>query len=231
MALLALAGFAFLALHAVPATALRPKLVAALGEKGYLGLYSLLALTILILWTRAFAGAPVDAPLWAFPAWWPWLKAVLLLFAAFLFVAGVSTTDPLAPAAPGKPAPERPGTPKGIHTITRHPFLWSAGIWGVLHLISQPNLRGLFFYGLFALLAFGGAKLIDIRKAAQFGEAWKPFAAQTSYLPFLALAEGRATLNCADIGWKRIGAAVAVWAGFLYLHAWLFSTSPLPGVL
>ena len=230
MATLALAGFAFLALHAIPATPLRSRLVAATGESVYLGVYSLLALILLVLWTRAFAAAPVDAPLWYFASWWPWVKAAILLLAAFLLVAGVSTRDPLA-SAPGKPAPERPGTPKGVFTITRHPFLWSAGIWAVLHLISQPNLRGLIFYGMFALLAFGGAKVIDMRKAAQFGEAWKPFVAQTSYLPFLALAQGRAKLDCADVGWIRFMAALVVWAGFLLLHSWLFTASPLPELL
>jgi uncharacterized membrane protein len=230
MALLALAGFAFLALHTVPATPLRPRLVAAIGEKAYLGVYTLLALILIVLWTRAFAAVPPEPGIWFYPDWWPWLKAAILLFASFVFVAGVSTPDPLA-VAPGQPLPERPGTPKGIHTITRHPFLWSAGLWAVLHLISQPNLRGAFFFGLFAVLAFGGTMLIDMRKAAQFGEAWKPFAAQTSNLPFLAIAQGRATLKWTDIGWVRAAVAVAMWAGILAVHTWLFSASPIPGVL
>lgn len=230
MLALTLTGFAFLALHAIPATPLRPRLVAALGENAYLGVYSILALIILVLWTRAFAAVPPEPGLWSYPAWWPWLKAIILLFASFLFVAGVSARTPTQ-SQPGKPLPKLPEAPSGIFAITRHPFLWSAGLWGAVHFISQPNLRGFLFFGLFTLLAFGGAKLIDIRMAAKYGADYVPFAAHSSYAPFLAMAEGRAALDFADIGWVRVVIAVAMWAGYLVIHSWLFSASPIPGVL
>lgn len=230
MALLALAGFAFLALHAIPATPLRPRLAAAIGEQAYLGVFSLLALIILVLWTRAFAAVPPEPGLWFYPGWWPWLKAAIMLFASFLFVAGISTPSPTAIRA-GETAPALAAEPKGIFAITRHPFLWSAGLWGAAHLISQPNMRGLFFFGGFALLAFGGGKLIDFRMAAKYGEDWQRFAGRTSYFPFVALAGGRASLRFAGIGWVRVAVAVAVWAGYLAIHSWLFSASPIPGVL
>src|SRR3974377_2122081 len=60
MSMLVLATAVFIATHFVPSTPLRPGLVAALGEKGYLGLYSLVALAGLGWMIWAYARVPYD---------------------------------------------------------------------------------------------------------------------------------------------------------------------------
>jgi uncharacterized membrane protein len=47
---------------------------------------------------------------------------------------------------------ERPDVAAGIFAVTRHPLMWSFGLWGIAHLISQPNWRGFWFFGLFAIV-------------------------------------------------------------------------------
>ena len=228
MTMLAIAALFFLAIHIVPATPLRGLAVAALGEGPYLGIFSLVSILSILWWVRSFENAPYEAGLWSYAQWWPWLKAAILLFAFVLFVAGVSSPNPTLPNA-GKLL-DRPGVGQGIFAITRHPLMWAFGLWGIAHFISQPNWRGFWFFGVFAITAIGGAILQEGRKARQYDASWRNFTAKTSFLPLLALLQGRASLRMADIGWWRMGLAVLLWAAILHLHPLLFGAAPLPGL-
>lgn len=228
MTMLALSGTIFLLIHYFPSTPLRGRIISAIGESAYLGLYSLLSLVAFFWWVMSFNYAPYDAPLWIYPDWWPWLKALLLLFAAILFVGAFSSPNPSVPR--GGALLEHPNIGQGVFAITRHPGMWAFAIWATAHLISQPNWRGFWFFGLFALTALGGAYLQEKRKARELGEGWVRFEAKTSFLPFIALLQGRAKLNLRQIGLWRLGVAVLIWAMILHLHVWLFGASPLPGL-
>jgi uncharacterized membrane protein len=228
MTMLAITGLIFLAIHFVPVTRLRTRAVAAIGEDRYLGAFVVASLVTFFLWAWMFALAPAGDRAWYYPGWWPWLKAIILLFAFVLFVAGVSSPNPTA-VRQGKLL-ERPDVGSGFFAITRHPLMWTFGLWGAAHFISQPDWRGFWFFGIFATTALGGAWLQEIRKARVYGADWARYAAKTSFLPFLALAQGRASLRFADIGWWRVGLAVILWATMLHLHPWLFRVSPLPGL-
>lgn len=229
MTILAIAGLVFLAIHILPVTQLRTKAVAAIGEGAYLALFSLASLIIIVWWVNAFVNAPPGARAWDFASWWPWAKALILLFATILLVAGLSSPNPTLPRA-GKLL-DRPGVGAGVFAITRHPVMWALGLWGATHFVSQPDWRGFWFFGIFAVTALGGAALQETRKARTYGGSWEDFAAKTSFMPFLALAQGRASLRLDDLGWWRIGLAAVVWALLLFLHPWLFRVTPLPGLL
>jgi uncharacterized membrane protein len=228
MVMLAIAGLAFLAIHLVPATPLRRAAVAAIGEGPYTGVFSALSLVLIFLWVRAFNATAYDPALWTYPGWWPWAKAAILLLAAILAVAGLSSPNPTLPNK-GQLL-ERPDVGAGVFAITRHPLMWAFGLWGIAHFVSQPNWRGFWFFGLFAVTALWGAAVQERRKAAQYGASWDRFAAKTSFVPFLAILQGRARLSLAEIGWWRIGLGVLLWALLLHLHTWLFRVPPLPGL-
>jgi uncharacterized membrane protein len=228
MTMLAIAGLLFLSIHFIPATRLRGQAVATVGEERYMGLFAVLSLATFFWWAWAFERAPIGERAWYYPAWWPYLKAVVMLFAFMLFVAGVSSPNPTA-VRQGQLL-ERPDVGAGIFAITRHPLMWSFGLWGIMHFVSQPDWRGFWFFGIFALVALGGAYVQEIRKARQYGASWERFAAKTSFVPFVALAQGRAKLHFADIGWWRIVLAAVLWAAILHLHPLLFGVSPLLGM-
>lgn len=229
MDMLALSGLLFLILHFLPATPLRSAAIDTVGEQAYLGIFSIVSLLLMFWWIVSFNAAPVDMPLWVYADWWPWLKLVLILFGSILLVGGMTAPNPSVPK--GGALLERPDIGQGIFAITRHPGMWGFGLWAIAHLISQPSWRGFWFFGIFAATALGGAYLQEGRKRKELGESWARFEAQTSFLPFAAVLGGRATLSLSRIGWWRIGVGVVIWALFLYLHVWLFSASPLPGVL
>jgi len=87
MTSLALAMLAFLATHfALSHKALRPRLVAVLGEQGFAGAYSALAMITLVAAAWAFARAPFE-PLWDLGHARYWIAMVAN-------IAGSGTTSP-----------------------------------------------------------------------------------------------------------------------------------------
>ncbi len=228
MEILALSGLLFLVIHFVPSTPLRPAAIRSIGENAYIAIFSIASIAAIWWWVGNFNAAAYGATLWSYPAWWPWVKAALLLFAAVLLVGAFTQPNPSVPR--GGALLDRPDLGQGVFAITRHPGMWGFGLWAIAHLVSQPNWRGFWFYGLFAATAIGGAWLQEKRKAAELGEGWKRFESKTSFVPFAAILEGRAKFSLRETGWWRIGVAVLIWALLLHLHVWLFGASPLPGL-
>jgi uncharacterized membrane protein len=76
-------------------------------------------------------------------------------------------------------------------------------------------------------LALYGPPSIDAKRARRFGAAWSRYAAVTSNLPFLAIAQGRNALRLDEIGWGRIELAAVVFGVFLLLHPMIVGGNPL----
>jgi uncharacterized membrane protein len=222
-ALLAASAVFFL-LHMLPATPLRAQFVSLAGEPVYTAIFSIVSAAAIWWMVLAFNAAPYGEKLWAVPALWQWLKAALVLIAYILIVAGISTPNPYAP---GGKVPQGGFAGGGIFAITRHPVMWGIAIWGIVHAISQPSLRGIVFFGGFAATALVGSWLQQRRKRAQL-PGWAEFEARTSFWPFGAILEGRASFSLSGIGWGRIGVGALLWAVILYFHLSWFGAQPLP---
>jgi uncharacterized membrane protein len=219
------ASAAFFLLHLLPATPLRARFIALAGEPVYSAIFSVLSLAAIWWMASSFNAAPYGAKLWTVPGAWLWLKAALILFALILAVAGLATRNPSAPG--GVKVLEKGSAAEGIFAITRHPAMWGIAIWATAHMISQATPRGFVFFGALVATALIGSWLQQRRKRVQL-PGWPAFQAKTSYWPFAAILEGRATLSLRAIGWLRIAIAVVLWALILHFHAWLFGAPPLP---
>jgi uncharacterized membrane protein len=208
----------------ISSTPLRPWLLARLGERPYLGLYSLIALGAIVWLIWAYVRAPY-VEVWPTIAWSAAAPFVVLPFAFVLAVAGLSTPNP---TAVGAPAETLGGSAvRGIFRVTRHPFQWSVVLWAAAHLIANDDLAGVILFAAFGLLAGIGTALIDRRFARNRGADWQVFAAATSSLPFAAIAAGRQSFVFAEIGWRRVGLGLALYLVFLAVHPWLFGAAPL----
>jgi uncharacterized membrane protein len=75
------------------------------------------------------------------------------------------------------------------------------------------------FFGGFLLLAALGTILIDARKRSN--PDFERFAALTSNVPFVAIAQGRNRIVWSEIGWLRPAIGIALFAGAAALHPWL----------
>jgi len=222
MGLLVLATAVFVATHFVPSTPLRPGLVAMLGEKGYLGCYSLVALAAIgwMIWT--YIKAPYER-LWVGDEFRVW-ALVLMPVSLVSIVAGGMTRNPSAVRQ--ESALATMGEPRGILRVTRHPIQWGIALWALLHLVVRGDTASLVFFGGFALLSILGTLLIDARKNRTLGENWRRFASTTSNVPFAAIVQGRNQFRFEEIGWKKVLIGLAVYFVFLFLHPFLFGVRP-----
>jgi uncharacterized membrane protein len=211
-----IAGLAFCGSHILlSSTRLRGVLRDQLGESGFLGVYSLTALVTFAWFVAAYARAP-KVPLWSPPPWIALVPVVVMPFAAILLVAGYSTRNPTAVGMERRAAADDPAP--GILGITRHPVMWAIGLWALSHLVANPDLASLWFFGGLAALAIGGTVLIDQKKRLALGGNWQRLAAVTSNLPFAALAAGRARLSWHEIGVLRPVAGLLLYAVLFLAH-------------
>lgn len=223
MTLLTLAAIAFAALHLlVSGTRLRDALVGRLGEARYRGLFSLASAVVLgwLIWAYVQVRAPALTPLID----WRWLGAAFTLVAFLFITLGLATPGPTLVGAEKLLA--KGVEARGIHRITRHPFLWGIALWALVHMAFNPERANLVFFGTFLLVAAAGTFSIDAKRARLFGEGWQRYAAQTSNIPFAAIAQGRNRFAMAELGWGKLAAALAAYAGFAVLHARLFGLPP-----
>jgi uncharacterized membrane protein len=217
MTALVVATAAFLLTHLVTSTPLRPRLVAAMGEWPYRGAYSAVALVTLLWMIWAFAHSAAQ-PLWA---GWRLLPLVLMPF-AFILVACGYRRNPTMVGADKLLASEDPA--RGMIRITRHPIMWGIMLWAIAHIAARGDARSLVFFGGFLLLAAFGTLAMDRRKRAD--PNWARFAAVTSHVPFIAIAQGHNRLVWREIGWTRPIIGLAVFCLFLVWHSWLFGVRP-----
>lgn len=213
---LILATLAFLGIHVLPATPLRAAAVRALGEGVYQGLFSLASLGLLVWMVMEYKRAPFEG-LWS---GWRLLPLAVMPVALVLLVCGVAGRNPTAAGQAG--ALKSEDAASGIVRVTRHPVMWAIMLWAGAHLLAIGSLQAVIFFGGLMLLAAAGTTLQDARKAKDYGADWARFAARTSNLPFLAIAQGRNRLAWREIGWARPALGLAAFAVLLVLHGWLF---------
>jgi len=223
---LAVAALVFIGFHLVPSSPLRGRVVGRFGEAVYLIGFSAVSLLTIIWLVVAFFDAPRGVPLWSPGPVWVWAQALIMLFALALITGGLGVRNPSS-VGQGKSV-ERADISKGIFAVTRHPVMWGAGVWGVTHIASQPDLRGLLFFGAIVVVALLGSWRQEQRKAREWGEAWARWRAKTSFVPFAAILAGRNRLSFRAIGYHLLVAAVLLWLGLLHGHGWLFGVNVLP---
>jgi len=203
------ATLVFLATHFIASTPLRPLLVNAIGEWPYRGAYSLVALVTLAWMGWAFANAPRE-PLWVGIREMPYLVMPL----AFMLIACGYGRNPTMVGADRLLKSEDPA--RGIIRITRHPIMWGIMLWAASHILARGDLRSLIFFGSLLGLAAIGTLLMDSRKKPN--PDWARFAAVSSNIPFVAVAQGRNRVVWREIGWLRPAAGLAAFFVVLLFH-------------
>jgi uncharacterized membrane protein len=227
---LVVAAAVFLAIHfVVSGTRLRDAIVGVIGQGPYMGLFSLASVAALTWTGFAYAAARhgPDPVYWAATPATKWIQLGLTFFAFLLVVPGLLTPNPTSVRQ--EATLDRPDVAKGMVRITRHPFLTGVAIWAAGHLLVNGDLASLILFGALLVLAIFGTVSIDAKRRRALGEKWNAFAAQTSAMPFAAIAQGRQTLTLGEVGWWRIALGIGVWAALVWAHPLLFGGSPLPG--
>lgn len=201
---------------------LRDNLIERFGETMYRALYSLVSIVALVWMVLAWSWAPYQ-PLWYYGPVLSHLPLLVMPLALLLLVAGLSTPNPTAIGQ--GPDQDASDPARGILRVTRHPVMWAVGLWALVHLLANADLAALIFFGSFMLLALAGSASLDARKTREHGPGWGVFVQTTSFVPFAAIIEGRQRLVWSEIGWRRLGVALALYLALMLAHP-LFAGVP-----
>lgn len=218
---IAVLWLAFAATHmSLSSLGLRPRLVAKLGEQGFQGVYSLVALGVFVpLVGLYFANQHSGPPLWYLGHYTlvRWLAYLAMALALTLLVGGFLTPSPASIAAAGGKA-----EPRGVLRITRHPVLMSIGIFGVVHLLTANlNLAEFVFFAGFPIFAVVGCRHQDQRKRLG-DETFERFVSETSFLPFGRLGG----LQGLREAWPAAAIGVVLVVVIRYFHPSWFGGAP-----
>ena len=222
MTKLLIATAAFLATHYLSSTPLRTRFIKALGNNGYLILYSAAAVATLVPMIWAYYRAPFIG-LWYVPGL-RYVPLIVMPAAMVLIAASLMTRNPTLVGQERLLRTDQPA--RGILRITRHPMMWGIGLWAASHIFARGDAASLVFFGAFLVLALSGAALIDRRKRETLGADWQRFAGVTSNVPFAAITGGRNQLRLAEIGWMRLLAGVALYVVALTSHSYILGARP-----
>lgn len=196
----------------------RPRLVAALGEAGYLGLYSLVSLGTFVPLVRAWLGGiHGGGVLWNLRAN-PAVHVPMLLVSWLAFTMALAALVQPSPASIGPRATVRA---RGLTRVTRHPLFMHVGIWALAHVVLNGFLNDVLFFGGVFLVGLLGCIHQDSRKRVTDPDLAE-FFAETSLLPFGAIAAGRNRLALDEMPWVAIAIAGVASAVLWRCHGAMF---------
>ncbi|MFM9851891.1 MAG: NnrU family protein [Sphingomonadaceae bacterium] len=206
---------AFVGTHFLMSHPLRSVMVKALGGALFQIVYSLISLATFAWVVLAFKATPRTADLWPVSEMMWSVSTMLMLIASILFAGSVMRN----PALPRPDAAKLAAAPaRGALAITRHPMMWSFGIWALAHALVAPYAAGLMLTGGMAILAIGGSLGQDAKKAALMGDGWRDWAARTSFVPFGNQLSGKASWGSIWPGTTIILVGVVIWLVASRLH-------------
>lgn len=212
---LASAGLFWLILHTVIAGPLREPLAGLIGEPLFRGLFSIASVFGIIWMVREFNFAPTIEVWQPLPGAKPIAMGMMLV--AFLLLALAAgpqnpTSVPAAMKMPGRfPV-------HGVFRVTRHPMLWAFSIWALAHLLVNTDIAAAMFFGPILVTALNGMGSIDRKRERSSPQSWGEFAAQTSIMPFAAIAKGRNRLVMEELSGVRLALAIGLFLLFFFGH-------------
>jgi uncharacterized membrane protein len=202
---------------------IRAVLVARLGERGFMGLFSLVAAAAFTLVVAYYAAHRFDGPPGlAFGAGAPVLRWALMgtVVAGIVLMAGSLTVYPRSPMALFN---ETVRTPYGLERITRHGFFVGVALLAGAHVLLAPRLVGAVFAGGLLLVAVVGAWHQDRKLLRLRGEPYAAYLAATSAVPFAAILGGRQRLVPGELAWGPLVGGLVVAALLRWVHDSLFT--------
>lgn len=191
--MIVLAGL-FVASHlGLSQASVRSRLVARLGEWGFLWLYFAVAAMTFGAAAVFFADHRLDGPpgpaLGRFvPLRWALLVAVVL--GVMAMVASFASYERSPYSLQGRRARE----PRGLERVTRHPFFAGMALFAAAHAVLATHLVATVFMVALGLLAVAGAWAQDRKLLRLRDESFARYLAATSAVPFAAIASGRQKL-------------------------------------
>lgn len=207
------AAIVFVGTHFLLSHPLRRPVVSAIGERGFLVVYSVVAIATIAWLARAYRTAPAGPMLWPVGTVLWAIVTVVMLLASILLMGSLLRNPALVnPQGPGT----IPDTARGVFAITRHPMMWSFALWGLCHVAIYPIGANVVLCVAIIVLALVGSALQDAKKAALQPATWPLWEARTSFWPFQAIVAGRARLG--GFGMHALAGGLVLWLAATWAH-------------
>ena len=214
-----LAAFAvFFAAHNIPTRPdIKTRLVARLGQRGFGLCYSGLSL-LALYWLLIAAGRAPLAQLWHWAPWHNLVPIAVMALVILILALSLGRPNPFSFGGANTAAfdPKR----AGVVRWTRHPVLAALFLWASAHLVANGTLAHVIVFGIFAVFALLGTRLIDRRKRRELAD-WTT----------LQIAMKSAPWVYRPPSWRgfflRLGIAALCYVTLLWAHGALFGVSPL----
>lgn len=223
MGALLIAALVLLVTHlGISGTALRGQLVSRIGEQAYLGVYSVITLASMGYFIWLYGELPRLDYLWFPDPVLYWVPKILMVIACVLMVGGFMVKNPTSVGQESALDSQESviAAATGVNRITRHPFQWAVILWAASHLVANGDTVSVVFFTAFILLSGIGSLSLDAKKQATLGDAFTPFAALTSNLPFGAILAGRNKLVLGELLLPLV-AGIVLYLAFYFGHEWL----------
>lgn len=212
MSILVLGVIIWIGIHLVPSVGrpLRHRLIDALGENPYKGIFALFVVSSIVLMVMGWRSAQPVA-IYQPPGWGHAAAIPMVFLAFFLFVASTQKTN--------------------VKRFIHHPQLMGVAVWAIAHLLSNGDSRSLVLFGGLGAWALLEMPLINRREGPWDRPTSEPFKAELKPLiacvvayalffflhPFLfGVAPGPATpavLSGADIeGARKVAPATGLFS-------------------
>jgi len=221
MAWLSFAGiFAlFFLSHSIPVRpAIKSRVTARIGARGFTLAYSALSLVMLVWLIRAAGRAPFVG-LWYPAPWHTHVALVGMLAVCVILALAIGRPNPFSFG--GARAHAFDAQHPGIVRWMRHPLLVALALWAGVHLLPNGDLAHVILFGVFAGFAILGRRIIDRRQRRLMGaETWERVWDAVAHAPRFSR-PGVETII-------RVAAGVALYLALLALHPLVIGVSPLP---
>ena len=220
----ALLSLAFAGLHVGLTTRrVRAALVARLGERGFLALFSALAAVGWTTLVRYYAAHRFEGAAGLAPGAGEATRLVLVTVVVAGMVLAMTALASYLRSPYAISNDSGPHVARGIERITRHPFFAGVGMAAAAHVLLAPHLAGAVLSASLAALALGGAWHQDRKLLARRGRPFAEFLATTSLVPFAAIVAGRQRLVLRELPWTVMAVALVLVAALRRGHAGMFA--------
>jgi len=200
----------------------RERLVRRLGEDGFVFVYSAIAIitfAVLVHYVAEHRNAEPQTPLLVTI---PPVRGALI----GLSVVGFSlfiTAVLVYPRLPMATFRHRIVPARGVQQITRHPFFSGIAIWAAAHALLAPSPAPFVFFIGIVVLSFVGGLHQDRRLFDELGEAYRSYAASTSFWPLVAVIAKRQKLRWREQPWFAYGIGIGTSLALYQVHADILS--------
>ena len=209
---------AFGGTHMIGSTVpVRTWLIRKAGLVGFKAIYSVVSFVtfiplVVVYWGNRHGGAE----LFAYQPSLIRLTEGLMLVAFFFLVHALLTANPMSTAS--ELAGKQARGAYRVTRITRHPMNTAFGLFAIAHMIMNPYAGDWVFFGGFLVYVLLSAWHQDRRFLTTHAETFPAFYETTSYVPFLAILQGRQRLGVKEYRWWSFVVVVALFLAVRFIH-------------